>query len=86
MKTTLDIADDILIEAKLIATKRRTTLKALVEHALRREISPSDANGIPTSVTSYLETGPRGLPQMKRLGNERVTSEDVYQLMDDEGI
>lgn len=86
MKTTLDIADELLIEAKLIATKRRTTLKALVEHALRREISPTDPDGLPASSASYLETGPRGLPQMKRHGGERVKSQAVYQLMDDEGI
>lgn len=41
MKTTLDLPDDLLIEAKAVAARRRTTLKAMVEHALRREISPA---------------------------------------------
>jgi len=38
MKTTLDLPDDLLIEAKSVAARRHTTLKAIVEHALRREI------------------------------------------------
>ncbi|MGA0369124.1 MAG: hypothetical protein ACO3N7_06705, partial [Kiritimatiellia bacterium] len=38
MKTTLDLPDDLLMEAKSMALQRRTTLKSLVEHALRREI------------------------------------------------
>jgi len=41
MKTTLDLPDDLLIEAKAVAARRRTTLKAMVEHALRREIYPA---------------------------------------------
>ncbi|MBE7538137.1 MAG: hypothetical protein HS122_06970 [Opitutaceae bacterium] len=40
MKTTLDLPDDLLIEAKTVAARRRTTLKAIVESALRREIRP----------------------------------------------
>jgi hypothetical protein len=40
MKTTLDLPDDLLIEAKTLAARRRTTLKAIVERALRRELQP----------------------------------------------
>ena len=40
MKTTLDLPDDLLIEAKATAARRRTTLKAIVEQALRRELQP----------------------------------------------
>lgn len=42
MKTTLDLDDDLLIEAKTIAARRRTTLKAIVEHALWRELHPNE--------------------------------------------
>jgi hypothetical protein len=31
MKTTLDLPDDLLIEAKSIAARRRISLKAMVE-------------------------------------------------------
>ena len=38
MKTTLDLDDALLIEAKTVAAKRRTTLKAIVESALRQAL------------------------------------------------
>ncbi len=38
MKTTLDIADGLLIEAKRVAAERRITLRALVEEALERTL------------------------------------------------
>jgi hypothetical protein len=41
MKTTLDLDDALLIEAKTLGARRRTTLKAIVEGALRREIRPA---------------------------------------------
>ena len=41
MKTTLDLDDNLLIEAKAVAARRRTTLRAMVEHALRRELAPA---------------------------------------------
>ena len=39
MKTTLDIADGLLVEAKRVAAQRRITLRALVEEALERSLS-----------------------------------------------
>ena len=36
MKTTIDIADALLLEAKAAATQNETTLRALVEEGLRR--------------------------------------------------
>jgi hypothetical protein len=38
MKTTVHIADSVLKEAKLIAAREGTTLKALVEEGLQRVI------------------------------------------------
>jgi hypothetical protein len=35
MRTTLDLDDDLLIEAKRLAAERRTTLTAVLEDALR---------------------------------------------------
>ena len=43
MKTTLDLPDELLIEAKAVAARRRITLKDMVAHALRREIMPATA-------------------------------------------
>ena len=38
MKMTVELPDDLLIEAKATAARQRTTLRAIIEHALRREI------------------------------------------------
>ncbi|MBZ5727684.1 MAG: DUF2191 domain-containing protein [Acidobacteriia bacterium] len=38
MKTTIELPDDLLIEAKKRAAERRTTIRALVERGLRREL------------------------------------------------
>ena len=39
MKTTVEIADSLLEEAKKLATKDKTTLRELVEQGLRRILS-----------------------------------------------
>jgi hypothetical protein len=39
MKTTVDIADPLLRRAKRLAAQRRTTLKAVIEEALRKELA-----------------------------------------------
>lgn len=41
MKTTIDLPDDLLIEAKQRAARDRTTMRALVERALRRDLKRS---------------------------------------------
>jgi len=41
MKTTIDIADPVLEQAKRLAARRGTTVKALVELGLRRVIADS---------------------------------------------
>ncbi len=38
MKTTIDLSDSLLEEAKRVAARRSTTVKALVEAGLRREL------------------------------------------------
>jgi hypothetical protein len=39
MKTTIQIADNLFRQARLVARQERTTLRALVEEGLRRVIS-----------------------------------------------
>jgi hypothetical protein len=36
MKTTIDLPDDVLVKAKMIAAERRTTLRELVVEGLKR--------------------------------------------------
>jgi hypothetical protein len=38
VKTTVEISDDLLIEAKKHAAEHRTTIRALIERGLRREL------------------------------------------------
>lgn len=45
MKTTIDIADSILLEAKRLAAKKGTTLRALVERGLRNVLNESRPEG-----------------------------------------
>lgn len=42
MKTTVDLPDDLLVEAKKYAAEKRTTIRALIERGLRRELSKED--------------------------------------------
>jgi len=39
MKTTVDLPDDLLIEAKIRAAQERKTLREIIEVALRNELS-----------------------------------------------
>ena len=68
MKTTIDLDDELLAEAKAVAARRRTTLKAMVEHALRRELAP--AGGAP-GITS----GASGLPRLAKRGARNPNAE-----------
>jgi len=79
MKTTLDLPDDLLMAAKTLAVRRKTTLKAIVESALRREIRPEAEKGNPDP--EKYEIGPFGILSLKRIG-QKLTAERVQQLLD----
>ena len=66
MKTTLDLPDDLLIEAKAVAARRRTTLKDMVAHALRREIMP-EIELRPADAELY-EVGSFGILRLRKRG------------------
>ena len=77
MKTTLDLEDSLLIAAKALAARRKTTLKAMVEHALRREIAPSEE----LAPDSPYELGPFGILSLKKRA-DRLTADQVQRLID----
>jgi hypothetical protein len=82
MKTTLDLDDALLIEARIVAAKRRTTLKAIVESALRREIRPAAEMENPDP--DKFEIGPLGFLVIKRRpGGAPVTSEMIRAIQDE---
>lgn len=80
MKTTLDLPDDLLIEAKAVAARRRTTLKDMVAHALRREIMPETA--LSPADEDLLEIGPFGILRLRKRG-ATVDENTVRQLAEE---
>lgn len=80
MKTTLELPDDLLIKAKAIALKRRTTLRAVVEHALRREIGETTPDPV---LDTFSNPGEQGFPVLKKTGSTAVTPEMIQQILEE---
>ena len=81
MKTTIELPDRLFAEVKTVAAQRRTTMKAMVEHALRREIAFAEE---PLAGAPY-ELNDHGFPVLKKRSGAAVTSEMIYQMMEEEG-
>jgi hypothetical protein len=63
MKTTVEIQDELLIEAKKHAAEHRTTVRALIENGLRRELgAPGQSPKQKRPVIRWV-TVPGGLPK-----------------------
>ena len=77
MKTTIELPDALLRAAKAMAVRRGTTLKAIITHALEREVH----DGAPPR--AVFEVDDDGLPHLPSRG-ARVTSELVDRLLDEE--
>lgn len=78
MKTTLDLPEDLLVEAKTLAARPRTTLKAIVESALRRELRPPASPQNPDP--EKFELGPFGILRLKRLPGAKITLEQIQTI------
>jgi Arc/MetJ family transcription regulator len=65
MKTKVDLPDALLLVAKALAAQRKTTLKAMVEHALRREVAPQEN----LAANSSYEVGPFDILSLIVLAN-----------------
>tara|TARA_R110002050_G_scaffold270883_1_gene413960 strand:- start:627 stop:920 length:294 start_codon:yes stop_codon:yes gene_type:complete len=82
MKTTLDLPEDLLIEAKMIAAHRRTTLKAIMERALRRELRPTAETENPDP--TRFEVNELGFLVIKsRSGAQPVTTDSIRRRQDE---
>jgi hypothetical protein len=76
VKTTLVLPDDLLMAAKSLAIRRKTTLKAIIEAALRREIRPSAEPENPDP--SRFEVGPFGILRIRKVtGSPSTTAAQV---------
>jgi predicted transcriptional regulator len=60
MKTTIEISDTILRRAKRLAAKRGTSLKGIIEDALRAELAAAEAGTRGTRIRTHTFGG-RGL-------------------------
>ena len=78
MKTTIDLPDDLFIEAKATAARRRTTLKELITRSLRREIGAGPS--LESSSDSHFRSGPLGLPVLKSTG-PRMSADEYSRLI-----
>ena len=72
MKTTLILPDDLLMEVKMLAALRKTTLKAIIESALRREIRP--VSDMENPDPARFEIGPFGILRIRKVPGTPPTS------------
>ena len=78
MKTTIDLPDDLFIEAKATAARRRTTLKDLITRSLRREIGSGPS--LESPLDPHFRSGPLGLPVLKSAG-PRMSADEYSRLI-----
>ena len=82
VKTTLVLPDDLLMEAKTLAVRRKTTLRAIIESALRRELRP--ASDLENPDPARFELGPFGILRIRRMhGNPTTTVAQVRAVQDE---
>lgn len=60
MRSTLNLPDELMLQAKTYAARHRTTLTALVESGLRRELERRQAAAADASVAPSLPVFRRG--------------------------
>lgn len=72
MKTTIDVADRLLLEAKRVAAREGTTLRALVEAGLREQLARRKAPA-PRFVLRRASVGGQGVrPDLRDAGWDRL--------------
>jgi len=76
MKTTIDIADHLLIEAKRRARDENRTLRELVEEGLRRVLSENQ--GKPFRLKKHPFKGGKGLQPGMREGDWEQLRDMIY--------
>ena len=84
MRTTLDLPDDLLIEAKATAARRRITLRELFTRALERDLRPAERS----SLDDEFVVDEAGWPVYSRKDyhGPPATNEMVNQIREREGI
>ena len=70
MKTTIDIADSLLTEARLLAAQQETTVRALVEEGLRHVLEKRNRSGFALRSVTFRGNGVR--PEVREGSWERI--------------
>jgi hypothetical protein len=80
MRTTVSISDELLVAAKRLARERGMTLGALVDAALRRELTGNQSSDVERPVIPVFRggTGPRP-------GIDLTSNRALYEVLD-EGV
>lgn len=71
-----------MIEVKTLAARRRTTLKAIVESALRRELRP--ASDLDNPDPTRFEVGPFGILRLRKSPGTPPTTPTQVRAIQDE--
>ncbi|MGH6770381.1 MAG: type II toxin-antitoxin system VapB family antitoxin [Xanthobacteraceae bacterium] len=72
MKTTLDISDPLLREAKKLAAKEGTTLRALIEQGLRKIVTEHKQRSRPFRLRRVTFGGQGLNPELAEAGWDRI--------------
>jgi hypothetical protein len=78
MKTTVDINDALLLQAKQLAAERHQTLKSILEAALRKFLDESHAASPPFKLRKHTFRG-RGLQPHLKQGDWATLREHLYE-------
>lgn len=78
MKTTIDIADALLLRAKRLAAKRRTTLKAVIEQSLREALD-NERRSISRASVHIHTFGGNGLQAGLDWGHWSAVRDTIYE-------
>ena len=85
MRTTLDIADDVLFAAKEIARREKKSLGQVISELARRAFGHPPEDGSPTRHRSSERLAVYGIEPLPARG-VLVTNELIERLRDDEGV
>lgn len=80
MRTTIELTDQLLKRAKIVAVERGTTLRALVESALERELSISESAPAPPRRVNF------PIFHSKQPGTMNLTNADIAAMEAEEDI
>lgn len=82
MKTTLNIHDPLLYEAKAFAAQQRTTLTRLIEEGLRLRLQPKPVDTRATKTAIKLPTLPSKNGRGMRPGIDPLSNRSLYDAAD----